>query len=69
MKIALLIINLTAACSAVASQSASPSLNSHCSHSVATPKNGTSVMFDETCTVAYVMPPRQGVAEIGSLAR
>lgn len=51
-----------------ARQDASPSLNSRCRYNIVTPHNGTGVIFDESCSVAYVQPPEMGRAEITSLA-
>jgi hypothetical protein len=48
---------------------ATPSLNSKCGFSVVTPQNGAGVLFDESCSIAYVLPPKLGRAEVGSLAR
>jgi hypothetical protein len=49
--------------------SASPSMNSKCSYALTTPHNASGVIFDESCTMAYVRPPKLGTAEITSLAR
>lgn len=48
---------------------ATPSLNSKCGFAISTPPNGNGIIFDETCTVAYVLPPKLGMVQIGSLAR
>lgn len=48
---------------------ATPSLDSKCRYTLATPINGNGVMFDESCRVAYIAPPRLGRAEVRALAR
>lgn len=60
---------LIAAHSYAAYEGASPSLNSQCRYRLTTPHNGAGVMFNELCTIAYVLPPKIGTAEIASLAR
>lgn len=52
-----------------ASYTASPSLNSQCGYSLVTPRNGAGVIFDESCTIAYVYPPLLGTAEFAGLAQ
>ena len=37
--------------------------------SVASPENGSGVLFDEDCTTAYVLPPIVGKAELAALAQ
>lgn len=51
------------------SYTASPSLNSKCGYSLVTPRNGAGVIFDESCTIAYVYPPMLGTAEFAGLAQ
>jgi hypothetical protein len=48
---------------------ASPSLNATCAIPINTPSNATDVMFNESCTVAYVLPPEIGVAQVPRIAR
>lgn len=62
------VISLTAWSPQLLYATASPSLNNHCTYSLNTPQNGTGVLFDESCQVAYVLPPKSGRAEIGALA-
>ncbi len=48
---------------------ASPSLNANCAYAVSTPRNGMGVIFNDSCEVAYVLPPKNGSAEVVNLAR
>lgn len=68
-KISLVTICSIAFSPIAASYSANPSLNSRCGYSLSTPYNGSGVIFDESCTIAYVYPPKLGTAEIGGLAQ
>lgn len=45
-----------------------PSLNSKCPFTTATPLNGGGVIYDESCTMAYVMPPKTGTVAIDSIS-
>jgi hypothetical protein len=45
-----------------------PSLNSKCPFTAATPLNGGGVIYDESCTMAYVLPPKTGTVAIDSLS-
>lgn len=44
-----------------------PSLNSRCNIRVKGPELGSGVMFDETCTTAYVLPPLHGSATVPNM--
>ena len=44
-----------------------PSLNSRCNIHVKGPELGSGVMFDETCTTAYVLPPLHGSASVPNM--
>lgn len=49
---------------------AAPALNPKCKvPNLSNPKNASGVLFDETCSTAYVLPPTQGKAEIKGLTR
>jgi hypothetical protein len=56
-------------CSMAVGDTASPSLNSKCGYSINSPPNGSGLIFDESCTIAYVYPPIKGIAEITGLAQ
>jgi hypothetical protein len=67
-KLIFLTLGFFLASQAMASNSASPSLNSNCRYVINTPPNGSGVLFDESCSIAYVLPPELGKAEIAALA-
>ncbi len=46
-----------------------PSLNARCNIKVKAPDLGSGVMFDETCTTAYVLPPLHGSASVPNMVQ
>jgi hypothetical protein len=60
---------LMAAAAYTSGGSAGPSMNSKCNYTLATPRNASGVIFNESCDIAYVKPPKLGTAKITSLMR
>ncbi|MGH7249957.1 MAG: hypothetical protein ACREGC_03200, partial [Minisyncoccia bacterium] len=68
-RIILILFCLSTITAQAVQQSTGPTIHSRCRMPTETPPNGTGVLFDESCTTAYVKPPLEGRAEVKSLAR
>jgi hypothetical protein len=67
-KLGIILFTIIMAPTVLLADTASPSLNAKCNVGIVQPINASSVFFDESCSIAYVMPPINGKAEINSLA-